>query len=74
MSYLKQPIYTFYGFIGFETMSIVAGEKCNPEKCTSGYLGLYQYCLCLLYMLIIAGTIAVGSRITCRCFCTRRLC
>ena len=69
-------IYIFYGFIGFETMSIVAGEMRNPEKnVPRAILGSISI-VSVLYMLIIAGTIAMlGSRILQnRCFCTRRLC
>ena len=57
-------IYIFYGFIGFETMSIVAGEMRNPEKnVPRAILGSISI-VSVLYMLIIAGTIAMlGSRI-----------
>ena len=57
-------IYIFYGFIGFETMSIVAGEMRDPEKnVPRAILGSISI-VSVLYMLIIAGTIAMlGSRI-----------
>ena len=57
-------IYIFYGFIGFETLSIVAGEMRNPEKnVPKAILGSISIVF-VLYMLIIAGTIAMlGSRI-----------
>lgn len=57
-------VYIFYGFIGFETMSIVAGEMRNPEKnVPRAILGSISI-VSILYMLIIAGTIAMlGSRI-----------
>lgn len=57
-------VYIFYGFIGFETMSIVAGEMRNPEKnVPRAILGSISI-VSVLYMLIIAGTIAMlGSRI-----------
>ena len=57
-------IYIFYGFIGFETMSIVAGEMRNPEKnVPRAILGSISI-VSVLYMLIIAGTIAMlGGRI-----------
>lgn len=47
----KTAVYIFYGFIGFETLSIVAGEMRNPEK-MSPVLFLVQlvssqYCTCL---------------------------
>lgn len=49
----------FYGFIGFETMSIVAGEMRNPEKnVPRAILGSISI-VSVLYMLIIAGTIAM---------------
>lgn len=52
-------IYIFYGFIGFETMSIVAGEMRNPEKnVPRAILGSISI-VSVLYMLIIAGTIAM---------------
>ena len=57
-------VYIFYGFIGFETMSIVAGEMRNPEKnVPRAILGSISI-VSVLYMLIIAGTIAMlGGRI-----------
>lgn len=57
-------VYIFYGFIGFETMSIVAGEMRNPEKnVPRAILGSISI-VSILYMLIIAGTIAMlGGRI-----------
>ncbi|KXT85802.1 APC family permease [Streptococcus panodentis] len=57
-------VYIFYGFIGFETMSIVAGEMRNPEKnVPKAILGSISI-VSVLYMLIIAGTIAMlGGRI-----------
>ena len=65
-------VYIFYGFIGFETMSIVAGEMRNPEKnVPRAILGSISI-VSVLYMLIIAGTIAMlGGRIMetgARCF------
>ena len=52
-------VYIFYGFIGFETMSIVAGEMRNPEKnVPRAILGSISI-VSVLYMLIIAGTIAM---------------
>lgn len=52
-------IYIFYGFIGFETLSIVAGEMRNPEKnVPKAILGSISIVF-VLYMLIIAGTIAM---------------
>lgn len=52
-------IYIFYGFIGFETLSIVAGEMKNPEKnVPRAILGSISI-VSVLYMLIIAGTIAM---------------
>ncbi|MCD1277087.1 APC family permease [Streptococcus sinensis] len=57
-------VYIFYGFIGFETMSIVAGEMRNPEKnVPRAILGSISI-VSVLYMLIIAGTIAMlGNQI-----------
>ncbi|MGQ7461347.1 APC family permease [Streptococcus sp. 32226D021BW] len=57
-------IYIFYGFIGFETLSIVAGEMRNPEKnVPRAILGSISI-VSILYMLIIGGTIAMlGSGI-----------
>ena len=57
-------VYIFYGFIGFETMSIVAGEMRDPEKnVPRAILGSISI-VSVLYMLIIAGTIAMlGSQI-----------
>lgn len=57
-------IYIFYGFIGFETLSIVAGEMRNPEKnVPRAILGSISI-VSILYMLIIGGTIAMlGSDI-----------
>lgn len=57
-------IYIFYGFIGFETLSIVAGEMRNPEKnVPRAILGSITI-VSVLYMLIIGGTIAMlGSDI-----------
>lgn len=52
-------VYIFYGFIGFETMSIVAGEMRDPEKnVPRAILGSISI-VSVLYMLIIAGTIAM---------------
>ncbi|MTB64951.1 amino acid permease [Streptococcus sp. zg-86] len=57
-------VYIFYGFIGFETLSIVAGEMRNPEKnVPRAILGSISI-VSVLYMLIIGGTIAMlGSGI-----------
>lgn len=57
-------VYIFYGFIGFETLSIVAGEMRNPEKnVPRAILGSISI-VSILYMLIIGGTIAMlGSGI-----------
>lgn len=57
-------VYIFYGFIGFETMSIVAGEMRNAEKnVPRAILGSISI-VSVLYMLIIAGTIAMlGNQI-----------
>ncbi|EHI69037.1 APC family permease [Streptococcus ictaluri] len=52
-------VYIFYGFIGFETLSIVAGEMRDPEKnVPRAILGSISI-VSILYMLIIAGTIAM---------------
>ncbi|KXT78052.1 APC family permease [Streptococcus sp. DD13] len=63
-SVASTAIYIFYGFIGFETLSIVAGEMRNPEKnVPRAILGSISI-VSILYMLIIAGTIAmIGGRI-----------
>ncbi len=45
-------IYTFYGFIGFETMSIVAGEMRDPERMSISTRSISI--VSVLYMLIIA--------------------
>ncbi|WNZ87802.1 APC family permease [Streptococcus iniae] len=60
----KTAVYIFYGFIGFETLSIVAGEMRNPEKnVPRAILGSISI-VSVLYMLIIGGTIAMlGSGI-----------
>ncbi|VTS13059.1 APC family permease [Streptococcus pseudoporcinus] len=57
-------VYIFYGFIGFETLSIVAGEMRDPEKnVPRAILGSISV-VSVLYMLIIGGTIAMlGSQI-----------
>lgn len=57
-------IYIFYGFIGFETLPIVAGEMRNAEKnVPKAILGSISI-VSILYMLIIGGTIAMlGSGI-----------
>lgn len=57
-------IYIFYGFIGFETLPIVAGEMRNAEKnVPRAILGSISI-VSILYMLIISGTIAMlGSGI-----------
>ncbi|MGT2685983.1 APC family permease [Streptococcus porcinus] len=57
-------VYIFYGFIGFETLSIVAGEMRQPEKnVPRAILGSISI-VSVLYMLIIGGTIAMlGSEI-----------
>ncbi|MGT2887601.1 APC family permease [Streptococcus didelphis] len=57
-------VYIFYGFIGFETLSIVAGEMRDPEKnVPRAILGSISV-VSILYMLIIGGTIAMlGSTI-----------
>ncbi len=42
-------VHIFYGFTGFETMSIVAGEMRNPEKNVPlRHSRFYQYCICSL--------------------------
>ena len=52
-------IYIFYGFIGFETLPIVAGEMRNAEKnVPKAILGSISI-VSILYMLIIGGTIAM---------------
>ncbi|MGT2833676.1 APC family permease [Streptococcus halotolerans] len=52
-------VYIFYGFIGFETLSIVAGEMRDPEKnVPRAILGSISI-VSVLYMLIIGGTIAM---------------
>lgn len=52
-------IYIFYGFIGFETLPIVAGEMRHAEKnVPRAILGSISI-VSILYMLIIAGTIAM---------------
>lgn len=52
-------IYIFYGFIGFETLPIVAGEMRNAEKnVPRAILGSISI-VSVLYMLIIGGTIAM---------------
>lgn len=52
-------IYIFYGFIGFETLPIVAGEMKNAEKnVPKAILGSISI-VSILYMLIISGTIAM---------------
>ena len=57
-------IYIFYGFIGFETLSIVAGEMRNPKKNVPRAALSSISIVFVLYMLIIAGTIAMlGGRI-----------
>ena len=69
-------VYIFYGFIGFETMSIVAGEMRNPEKnVPRAILGSISI-VSVLYMLIIAGTIAMlgGGIMGNRGTSTRRIC
>ncbi|MBS4761295.1 amino acid permease [Carnobacteriaceae bacterium zg-ZUI252] len=57
-------IYIFYGFIGFETLPIVAGEMKNAEKNVPRAILASISVVSILYMLIIAGTIAMlGSDI-----------
>lgn len=57
-------IYIFYGFIGFETLPIVAGEMRNAEKNVPRAILGSITTVSLLYMLIIGGTIAMlGSGI-----------
>ena len=52
-------VYIFYGFIGFETLSIVAGEMRNPEKNVPRAILSSISIVSILYMLIIGGTIAM---------------
>lgn len=60
----KTAVYLFYGFIGFETLSIVAGEMRNPEKNVPRATLMSISVVSILYTLIIAGTIAMlGSGI-----------
>lgn len=57
-------IYIFYGFIGFETLPIVAGEMRNAEKNVPRAILMSITVVSVLYMLIISGTIAMlGSDI-----------
>lgn len=57
-------IYIFYGFIGFETLPIVAGEMRNAEKNVPKAILMSITAVSVLYMLIISGTIAMmGSGI-----------
>ncbi|MBP2623972.1 APC family permease [Streptococcus oricebi] len=63
-SIANTAVYIFYGFIGFETMSIVAGEMRNPKKNVPRALLGSISIVSIFYMLIIGGTIAMlGSRI-----------
>lgn len=52
-------IYIFYGFIGFETLPIVAGEMKNAEKNVPKAILASISIVSILYMLIISGTIAM---------------
>ncbi|WP_159582800.1 APC family permease [Streptococcus halichoeri] len=52
-------VYIFYGFIGFETLSIVAGEMRNPQKNVPRAILTSITIVSILYMLIIGGTIAM---------------
>ena len=63
-SIASTAVYIFYGFIGFETMSIVAGEMRNPKKNVPRALLGSISIVAIFYMLIIGGTIAMlGNRI-----------
>ncbi|MGT2933354.1 APC family permease [Streptococcus catagoni] len=55
----KTAVYIFYGFIGFETLSIVAGEMRKPEKNVPRAILSSITIVSVLYMLIIGGTIAM---------------
>lgn len=57
-------IYIFYGFIGFETLPIVAGEMRHAKRNVPRAILSSISVVFILYMLIIAGTIAMlGSKI-----------
>ncbi len=73
--YLKYSYLYLHGFIGFETMSIVAGEMRDPEKnVPRAILGFISIALFSTCSLLAGNHVMLGSRILRRCFCARRFC